>query len=321
MQKQPHAHVRRRQRGNRNAVEDDERPAPPAWRLPYASHLGFRSWDRPLFAESAARDPVAQIAFAAGLGLAGVQDAWAASREPGERRRIAAALAAEGLSAGCVVCGSRATIREPRWVTSGRSAREAIRTDLDAAMSAALEMGATRVVVIGGGSGEPQDRQAGIFMENLVRAAQAAAANGLVLCLEALDPAAAPGMFPALYDDAAAIVRGIDHPSVRLVHDTAHLAGTQGDVLGRLERDRDIIGVIQIANWPGRQEPEHGTIDMAAVLRSVASSAYDGLVELEHLWREPSIDAERRGIEWLRRADAEVPRPGTGFGEGDERAT
>ena len=42
------------------------------WNLRYAAHLGFRSLDLPLFAASVgSADPIAHIAYAAKLGLAG----------------------------------------------------------------------------------------------------------------------------------------------------------------------------------------------------------------------------------------------------------
>ena len=43
---------------------------------------------------------------------------------------------------------------------------------------------------------------------------------------------------------------------------------------------------------------------MAAVLTRIYQLGYRGLVELEHAWTKPGLDAERRALDWLRRADA-----------------
>jgi hypothetical protein len=43
---------------------------------------------------------------------------------------------------------------------------------------------------------------------------------------------------------------------------------------------------------------------MAAVLTGIYQLGYRGLVELEHAWSKPGQDAERRALDWLRRADA-----------------
>ena len=75
-----------------------------SWRLRYAPHLGFRSLDKPLFLASVgSADPVAQIAFIASLGFAGVQDPWFAARPEAVQLQIASALSELGLAAGCIV--------------------------------------------------------------------------------------------------------------------------------------------------------------------------------------------------------------------------
>ena len=68
------------------------------WTLRYASHLGYRSADAPLYPESVGSlDPVAHVEFAAGLGFSGVQYALARSRPVPEQEAVARALARHGL--------------------------------------------------------------------------------------------------------------------------------------------------------------------------------------------------------------------------------
>lgn len=51
------------------------------WTLRYASHLGYRSPDSPVFRESVGSlDLAANTGLPLSLGFAGVQDAWVASR-------------------------------------------------------------------------------------------------------------------------------------------------------------------------------------------------------------------------------------------------
>ena len=74
------------------------------WHLRYASHLGYRSVEEPLFRDSVGTlDPVAHLEFAAGLGFAGVQYALARGRPQDEQARVGAALARLGLEAGCMI--------------------------------------------------------------------------------------------------------------------------------------------------------------------------------------------------------------------------
>ena len=55
-------------------MEEEWFDAAMAWQLRYASHLGYRSAQEPLFRASVGSlDPLAHIDYAAKLGLAGMQ--------------------------------------------------------------------------------------------------------------------------------------------------------------------------------------------------------------------------------------------------------
>ena len=276
-----------------------------SWKLRYASHLGFRSFDQPLFLSSVGGlDPAAHVAFAADLGFAGVQDPWFAQRPRGEQDRIAAALRRYGLAAGCVVCGALSEIRQPLWVASDAAARRQLHVSLEQAVEAARRIGAGQIAVLTGEEpGTPRPRQLSAMTDNLARAADLVAPAGLTLCLEAINARALPGMLLNHIADGLQMTRDVASPLVRLIFDTAHIQSMDGDLLANLDRCWSEIAVIQIANHPGRCEPAHGEINMAAILKAVKARGYGGLVELEHLWSANNELTERRGIEWLRRID------------------
>ena len=146
-----------------------------AWSLRYAAHLGFRSQEVPLFPASAgSADPLAQIEFAASLGLAGVQDPWFATRPKTHQDAIAAAIADRGLSAGCVVCGSPAEIRSPLWNDDSGEARARLESALMLAIDGARRLGATQLAVLTGESPDrPRERQIELFSRNLRWASRA----------------------------------------------------------------------------------------------------------------------------------------------------
>ena len=89
-----------------------------------------------------------------------------------------------------------------------------------------------------------------------------------------------------------------------MIYDTAHIQSMDGDLIGHLERHFDEIEVIQIANHPGRSEPEIGEIAMGAVLRRIHELGWRGLVELEHVWAQGGLAAEQRALSWLRETDS-----------------
>jgi hydroxypyruvate isomerase len=279
-----------------------------SWNLRYAPHLGFRSLDTPLFPASVgSTDPVAQIAFIASLGFAGIQDPWFATRPEPDQLRIAAALGEYGLAAGCIVCGTPETIRAPLWNTPGQAARGHLEWELRNAMAAAQRIGADKIAVLTGEDpSSPRERQIEAVLANLHRAAAIVASEGLTLCLEPTNARTLTNMLLTHFDDGCRIARATGQASVRMIFDTAHVQSMDGDLLGNMERNWDLIEVVQIANHPGRLEPETGEINMRPILSKVWELGYRGLIELEHLWSASDPETERRGIDWLRRVDASL---------------
>lgn len=277
-----------------------------SWRLRYAPHLGFRSLDMPLFLASVgSADPVAQIAFIASLGFSGVQDPWFATRPEAVQLRMVSALSEFQLAAGCVVCGTPSSIRTPLWNMPGHTARASLEAELRRAMAAARRIRSEQIAVLTGeDSSSLRERQIETMITNLRWAADIVASEGLTLCLEPTNARTLTGMLLAHFDQGCRIARATGHAAVRMIFDTAHVQSMDGDLIGHMERNWDLIEIVQIANHPGRLEPQAGEINMPSILEKVRELGYRGLVELEHLWSAPNLEIERRGIDWLRQVDA-----------------
>lgn len=276
------------------------------WNLGYAAHLGFRSLEAPLFLTSVgSADPLAQIGFVASLGFAAIQDPWFATRPRPVQSAMAAALSERGLAAGCVVCGTPATVRTPLWNRAGEPARAELETELRMAIDAAIRLGARQIAVLTGLDAEtPRQRQLDMLVGNLRWAGEIASGEGLILCLEPTNARTLPGMLLQHFAEGCQAARASDSRAVRMIFDTAHVQSMDGDLMGHLARAWDLIEIVQIANHPGRTEPETGEINMTTILGEVHSRGYRGLIELEHLWSSPGAEVERRGVDWLRTFDA-----------------
>ncbi|MEC7763018.1 MAG: TIM barrel protein [Pseudomonadota bacterium] len=275
--------------------------------LRYAPHLGFRGFDTPLFAHAApSRDPVDQISFAAAQGFAGLQDPWFTSRPEVDKARIAEALAASGLAAGTLGIGSLADLRQPLWFPDNASGESALKAACDRAFRDAARIGARDLAIVpAGATALGQEDAETVFATRLTELAEIASRGGFTLNLEVVDPAAIPGQLFTSFAQAARVVRRIGHPAVRLIYDTGHLIATDGDIMTPLTRDADIIGPIQIAGQPGRCEPAADP-RILPVLKVLAAQDFRGLVELEHLWADPTAASETAGIDWLHAIDADL---------------
>ena len=272
----------------------------------YASHLGYRPPELPLFrATVASEDPVAHIDYAAELCFAGVQYARAVSRPQSERRRVLRALERHGLETGSVVYAGREIANAPLWGNTDPTAREMWMKTLYFAFEIANEINSRHIILFSGTDPNvPIDVQHTAFIENLKRAAVMAETRNIVLCIENMSRRSRTGTLVSYLREGYEIVKAVDSPAVRLIFDTSHVQVMDGDLLENLRAMWEAIAVVQIADNPGRLEPGTGELNFKNILRAVHRLGYRGLVELEHDWSQPGRATEARGLDYLRALDA-----------------
>ena len=134
-----------------------------------------------------------------------------------------------------------------------------------------------------------------IFAKNLAAVADTAAAHGLTVLLEPLNPRDAPGYFYSTIEEATEMIRIVGRPNIRLMFDCYHVAIGQGDVLRRLERHLPMIGHVQIAAVPSRAEPDEGEIAYRAIFSALDALGYNGWVGCEY---RPRADTDA-GLRWI----------------------
>jgi hydroxypyruvate isomerase len=281
-----------------------------AWALRYASHLGYRTSDAPLFRESVGSlEPLAHIAFAAELGFAGVQYALARSRPVAEQQAVASALARYGLETGCVIYTTRDKLAAPLWGTTDAEARAVLKRELTAGFETAKRINSRYLAVLSGADPHlPIGEQRAAMAENLRWAAPLAERAGITLLLEPISTRSVANLLLHHIGDVHAMVRAVDSPAVRLIFDTGHVQAMDGDLLAHLDSCWNVIELVQIADNPHRLEPGAGEINFESILRELYRRSYRGLVELEHNWSETSRATEQRGIAYLRRLDELIGR-------------
>jgi hydroxypyruvate isomerase len=162
-----------------------------AWTLRYASHLGYRSPQMPLFPASVGSlDPATHVAFAAELGFAAVQYALARPRPASEQEQVAKALARHGLETGCVAYTTPEKFTAPLWGAADPDSRAVLASEFAAAFEVAKRVNSRYVVVLSGADPRrPLPDQRAAMAENLRRVAPLAEKAGVTLLLEAISSA------------------------------------------------------------------------------------------------------------------------------------
>uniref|UniRef100_A0A023F2Q4 Putative hydroxypyruvate isomerase n=1 Tax=Triatoma infestans TaxID=30076 RepID=A0A023F2Q4_TRIIF len=118
----------------------------------------------------------------------------------------------------------------------------------------------------------------------------------LTCVIEAINPYSFPNYYLNSYDTALEIVKEINSPRIRLLLDIFHLQRTKGDLTVSIEKLLPYTSHIQIAQVPGRHEPNTaGEIDYKYILCLLERLSYKGYVGLEY---NPAGDTVS-GLDWI----------------------
>jgi hydroxypyruvate isomerase len=119
------------------------------------------------------------------------------------------------------------------------------------------------------------------------------------ILLECIDPEENPNYFLTSASEAIEIVRAVNHPQVRFLYDIFHEQIAEGNLIEKLEKHIDVIGLIHVADVPGRHEPGTGEINYGNIYRKLAELNYQHTVAMEFY---PTSDP----VATLRAAKAQV---------------
>jgi hypothetical protein len=70
-------------------------------------------------------------------------------------------------------------------------------------------------------------------------------------------------------DEGIEVVRAVNHPQVQFLYDIYHEQMGYGNLIEKLDKHIDEIGLIHIADVPGRHEPGTGEINYANIYRKL----------------------------------------------------
>ncbi|WP_417414978.1 2-oxo-tetronate isomerase [Hoeflea sp.] len=133
------------------------------------------------------------------------------------------------------------------------------------------------------------------YKDALAFAADAAGERGICLLIEPINRRDMPGYFLDDFDRAAELVDRLGHPNLKLQFDIYHRQILHGDVLTGLKSLMPLIGHVQTASVPGRNEPGSGELDDFRVFRTLDALGYEGYVGCEYRPRAGTLE----GLGWL----------------------
>jgi sugar phosphate isomerase/epimerase len=128
--------------------------------------------------------------------------------------------------------------------------------------------------------------------------------RGVTICMEHLNTRdnshpmkGHPGYQGDDLDWMASIIRRVNSPRLKLLFDVYHVQIMHGDILRRIEQNRDIIGHVHTAGNPGRGElDERQEINYPAVMRKLVEINYTGYVGQEFIPTRNPLDGLRQAV-------------------------
>jgi hydroxypyruvate isomerase len=144
----------------------------------------------------------------------------------------------------------------------------------------------------------PADADFDVLAETLVNnlkfAAEELAAAGIGLLIEPINIRDIPDFILCFTRQALDIIELAGTDNLRLQYDIYHMQVMEGGITTTLRDHLDVIGHIQIADNPGRNEPGTGELNYPFLFAELDRLGYDGWVGCEY---KPLADTES-GLGW-----------------------
>lgn len=122
------------------------------------------------------------------------------------------------------------------------------------------------------------------------------------LLLENIDQEENPHYYLKSSAEGMEIVRAVNHPQVQCLYDLYHEQIFEGNLIEKLEKNIDVIGLIHIADVPGRHQPGTGEINYVNVYKKLAQLNYKRMVAMEFKPTGDEVAALRAAREMVARS-------------------
>jgi hydroxypyruvate isomerase len=165
------------------------------------------------------------------------------------------------------------------------SQRAAFLDEVRAKLPVLEELECNKLIILSGDKvpGQSSQQMHQNCIETLKRAADIAAAKNVGILLENIDPEENPKYFLTSVSEGFEIVRSVHAPNVQLLYDFFHDQIAEGNLLAKLEKNLDLIGVVHIADVPGRHDPGTGEINYPNIYRKLGQLGFNGYVAMEFI--------------------------------------
>ena len=171
-----------------------------------------------------------------------------------------------------------------------------LQQSLHTALPYAEATGVKRVHLMAGIAERSDAKAVEAFYKSVAWAAEFFGSHGLDVVIEPINSRNVPGYFLNDFGFARDLIRELKIPNLKLQFDIYHCQIIHGDVTMRLREMIDIIGHIQIASVPSRNEPDGEELNYPFLFAELDRLGYGGFVGCEYNPRGKTVD----GLGWFK---------------------
>jgi hydroxypyruvate isomerase len=236
-----------------------------------------------MFRHHTGLDLLDEIRFLGHEGFRSIEDTGLRAKPAALQNQLGSELARRGMSLACFT--GIADFGRPTFASGRRDVQLEVLRALRMAVDVADRVGGKLLSVVPGQRDGMLDstQQQRNAIDLLRRCADLCEPRGITLVLEPIDHG--PGssrMFLRSVRQAATLCRAVSRPSCGLLVDVYQQAVLGEDVPRLLADVGDVLGHVQLGDFPGRKEPGTGELDFSTLLATLDAIGYGGAFGMEH---------------------------------------
>ncbi len=156
------------------------------------------------------------------------------------------------------------------------------RASVSTALIYATTLAAPTLHVMSGNANRADNAAVSAYREAIIFACEAAAPHNVTIVIEPINSRDMPDYFLNDFNFAASFISELGQPNLKLQYDIYHRQIIHGDVMKSLERLMPMIGHVQTAAVPLRNEPMTGELDDARIFQHLDELGYSKFVGCEY---------------------------------------
>jgi hydroxypyruvate isomerase len=185
---------------------------------------------------------------------------------------------------------------------------DAFLAELKTLIPIANRLGCKQIIFVSGKRTDvAQTTQHQACIDTLQRVAPLLAAAGLVGVIEPIDRLENPPIYLDGVTEAFEIVKAVASPNIRVLYDLYHEQRSQGNLIEKLEKNIDYVGLIHVADVPGRHQPGTGEMNYDNIFRTLGQLRYSGTIAMEFFASGDSVATLRAAREQALQSLAQAP--------------